>query len=495
MGESIGAERLQKRIDKYDRAMDRVSFTEESIGKSYGPHRFRGSTDQETIRGIKLQLANKTFAKLLEQKDMLSDLHGRATAVETEYQAASNRYLSSEGKPEDDAAFEEVATKLIKVEGEINSVFQPRPKTKKEAPTEEETSSSLAITKKKERSVALRPARINFSGEHLDHLTWASRFSLDTVPVAKQIDDLRMAVAEIRTGRRAMPTVLDFARANDTGDTVLLEPLVERSLQGMIANLIVLPSGELNASAGLENRLAKELNSLISMTTTERRRGNTVTIIDGSMAVADAISKLPTVQRELLCSSLSVHMKEKLGNPDMDICSPDDAAMYLSHALYDILAEDRLEALKTEKRDYFGESPFPDSPVWREQFHKRETTMDMDLEDVFAAIMERDARDSRSNFAQRVIDAMARQNTEHSRSQSSDTHRNVLDFTFKRWISYFEQQDLLGKLEMFFSSNNATERYAKMVSKRIERSADDDIEDSEEAALYYDSKGLRHVRD
>lgn len=499
-------EQLSNRIDKYDSAIGRVSdLHDHTLGTEEGPMQYDLSLidpqqfpeyhreASEQVRGVKLQLANKTFEKLLEQRDALSDLYTRATDAEERFRKAEEEYLTSQGDSEDDTKFEDAYRLLQLTRDEIAAVFQGRDNKKdekrgegEEKPTEdenivgapnEETEQAQEPEHQEEqrvsidvpggkkdvgqevavrqegRSLSILPAQIALEEDDVRHLEWVAKVDLSRVPVARQLDELAMKVAEIRTGQRPLPVLGDFIEANTKLDNPKRRTLVAAALEGLIATQILLPDGSINPRRGLPMMLAKDVNRLIAMTS--------------PLIVADAIGEMPSVEKGLLCSSLSVAMKEKVGIPDLEFCDADDAASYLTNAMYDVLKPARERRIRAQQRRVRDERDIESADVtWQEHYHGRDTTLPVEVDELLSVIIERDQRDG--GFAQHVIDSMFRQNRQNGKSQSAENQAGILDNLLEELIDYCEDMDMLGDLQEFFASHQATSKYYRMISRRVD---------------------------
>ena len=482
---------LAEKISKYDVALGTVSDVEESIGTDQGPFQYDISGIDPTmypeyhaqatgeVRGVKLRLANITFVRLLEQRDALSDLQTRATMAEQEFQAAEAKYLSERGTDEDGAEFDLAYAKLKAVEREVAQVFTPRETIKPEEhkmedmkqeslpeqpeddevegdfmedeEIEEEAEEETAVEVREQAEVALLPARIALEEEDIHRLEWASKVGLSPIPVKEQLDNLAMTVSEIRSGKKPLPNLTDFIKANDRYDNTTQIKQAKTTLQGLIATNILLPDGTLNQNSRLPSLIAQDLNRLLA--------------IAGVPAVVESIADLTVVERVLLCDSLSVSMKEKLGNPDLDFCEPETAASYLSNAMYDIFQPIRQEYIRMQKREFDQGIDREHPLLLKEALHKRDTSMPVEVEDILIAIMERDGQNG--GYASEVIDVLYQNNEKRSRSGNSEARGNVLDHFFNLMVDYCDDIDILGELRNFYSSHNATTKYLRKIEEML----------------------------
>lgn len=471
-------EQLATRITKYDNAMDTVSdLHDRTLGTEDGPIQYDTSLIDkelfpeyhakavEQVRGVKLQLANRTFEKLLEQRDALSDLHGRATMAEKEFRIAEQEYLMSNGTEEDDRKFEDAYRRLGTVKEDIANVFQGRERKKEEAPTTEEVQenevpklldtqpSRQEVVVREKSDVAVVPARIALETEELDYLEWVSKVDLSRVPAERQLGELAKKVAEIRTGKKPLPELRDFIDANTKMDNLKRRDIVATALEGLIATQILLPDGSINPRKGLPMILAKDINRVIAMTS--------------PAIVAEAIGEMPSVEKGLLCMSLSVAMKEKVGIPDLEFCDESDAASYLSNAMYDVLKPARERRIRAQRRSAHNQNSIESEDItWQEPYHGRDTTMPVEVEDLLTVIVERDGREN--GFAQGVIEALFRKSRENAKSLNSEAQKGILNNLLEELIDYCGDMDMLGELQEFFSSHPATSKYNRMISKMVD---------------------------
>jgi len=483
-------DKLSNRIGKYNTALENVmDLHDRRLGTPEGPSQYDTSvinqeqlpqyfeTAQETVRNLKLTLAAVPFSKLLEQRDALSDLHTRATTASNNFRDAEEEYLSSEATPEDDEKFEKAYQTLKSTQDEIAAVFQGREKKKEEETEDENADESTigvvgvendeseevidegvetALVAKTESDMVVLPARIALEDADMHHLEQVARADLSRVSVVKQLEDLAQKVAEVRSGQTPIPKVTDFLAANDGFDTVMKKDLVGRALVALVATKILMPDGSINPRKGTPQILGREMNNLISMTTPQ--------------IVAEVVSDLPSVEKGLLCASMSVAMKEKIGIPDMEFCSAEAAGSYLSNAMYDALKPARGRRIAAQKRA-IEEDNLADGRIdatWQEVYHKRDTTMPVEVEEILIAIVERDQREG-SAFAQGVIDSMIKRNQENGRAQNSVEQSGILDNLFRELIDYCQDMDVLGELQDFFSSNQATLKYNRIIAQRVDQ--------------------------
>jgi hypothetical protein len=480
--------KLANRIGKYDAALENVmDLHDRRLGTPEGPPQFDTSEVdqeqfpqyfekvQEPVRNLKLTLANVTFTKLLEQRDALADLHTRATQASEGFRHAEEEYLSSEATPEDDKKFELAFDRLKSTQDEIDSVFQGREKQKEDnvevdhedkldqeklEPEKDyeivEESNQTDLVTTKEKDLVVLPARIALEEEDMRQLEQIAKSDLSRVPVVRQLEDLAQKVAEIRSGQIPIPKVKDFLTANDRFDTVQKKDLVGTALVALVATEILMPDGSINPRKGLVQVLGREMNNLIAMTTPQ--------------IVAEVVSDLPSVEKGLLCASLSVALKEKIGNPDMEFCSAEAAGAYLTNAMYDILRPARLKRIAAQKRAIEKDELEDEKATvtWQDQYHKRDTTMPVEVEDILVTIMERDQREGNA-FAQAVIDSIIKRNQENGRSQNSGEQSGILDNLFREMIDYCQDMDVLSELQDFFSSNHATSKYNRIIAHRIDQ--------------------------
>jgi hypothetical protein len=469
-------ENLTSRIGKYDSAMDKVAdLHDNTLGTAEGPIQYDTSLidknlfpeyhakAEKQVRGVKLQLATRTFEGLLEQRDALSDLHTRAIREAEEYRAAEQEYLTSSGTGEDDQKFDEAYKRLNAVKDEIASVFRGRERKKEigstnqeeqedaEEPSDEQPQEGLVVEEKKE--IMVIPAKIALDDRDLRHLEWISKVDMSRTPVSQQLKELAQKVAEVRTGHTPLPSVVDFVKANDMLDAPQQRRLVATSLLGLVSTHVLMPDGSLNPQVGLPQILATNINKLISWTNPH--------------IVAEAIEDMPSVEKGLLCDSLSVAMKEKVGIPDLEFCDANTAASYFTNAMYDVLKPARDKRIERERR--LGEKIAADMSsegmVWHEPYYGRDTDLPIDIDELLVAINERDARDGR--FSQAIIESMIRQNIEKGKSGLMENQKGILDNLFRELVEYCDEADLLGELQEFFSSSSEMGKYNRMISRRI----------------------------
>ncbi len=498
-------EQLTTKIGKYDKAIGMVAELHDwTLGTEKGPAQYDLSLidpikfpeyhhrASEEVRRVKLQLANKTYEKLVEQRDALSDLHGRATLAEEGFRKAEEEYLTSQGTPDDDRKFQEAYQRLQLAKEEIAAVFQGGDRKKEnleqnemtsesetpanghsevtehnQQPVQQEGEQSESTTGGTERenetgqeivvrqeggSLTVLPAKIALEESEVRHLEWVAKVELSRVPAVRQLDDLALKIAEIRTGQRPLPSLGDFVEANTKLDGPRRRTLVAAALEGLIATQILLPDGSINPRKGLPMILAKDMNMLIAMTSPK--------------IVADAISEMPSVEKGLLCASLSVAMKEKVGIPDLDFCDAEDAASYLTNAMYDVLKPARDRRIRAQQRRVAQNDIERADVTWQEPYHGRETTLPVEVEELLTVIMERDQRDI--GFAQSVIEEMLTQNREKGKSQNQENQAGILNHLLEELVDYCEDVDLLGELQDFFSSHPATSKYNRMISRRVD---------------------------
>lgn len=464
---------LANRLERHQRAVDKVIDVHDAIGTDEGPARL----DKTGLTGahlhareklgdrIKLEIANRTLKKLVDQELMLKEFYELANNAEETYRKAEREYLSGDAGEESGKKLDEAFEKVNHVRNEIDKLFQPPPKKFKEeepqtSPQNPDFDESQKIVIKSpgsenSKQIILKPIRIRVNRALEQAVARTQRFSSDRSGFDSQMEEVGLRVAENNAGKLAIPQPMDFMQAQDRRDTPELTRLAGETVKDLVATMIINPDGTINDKKGLPNMLGKEMNKLFVMA--------------GPQPVVDCINSLTSLEQTLLFNSLSVSMKEKLGTPDLDFCTPEDMAAYFENALFDALGPERKELRDLHKKDYFG----PEEQLTKkDNYFRRETEMPVELEDILVTIMERDSTEA--NFAQYVIDILLSDENTSGRIVSNPERHSITKYILTRLIDLCEQADLLTTLAQFYSSHEATEPLARRIEPRMSLSRYDE---------------------
>lgn len=266
--------------------------------------------------------------------------------------------------------------------------------------------------------------------------------------VAKdQLLGLAELVVQSRKGILTIPSTDEFLRVSLGFDQKKTEYAM-RYLQSILASTIV-PQGEVpEPTLGLKIRLGREVNKL----------GYLIGDRNGKPLVAKALGKLAEnsrVQWLLLVRSMGTNLKQELGYPDLEECSPEQYGDYIRSAANVNLRS--LNRFDRNQLEIVGISPEKSSLI---------LTL---TEGLF---------DRPHEFIDGVLTSIL-------------LHKNF-GFVFSCWILAAEQEELLDELEDIFNHTSDTATFAQQCATRsgkltpllVKQPRDLDISDFKDGTEY-----------